>query len=468
MTTDTTPPAAPAAAPNWAAGGRLASLAVVAGFGLYALGGVLLAATGAPADAPVLKQLLSAWTTGWVYWVSLPLGGMALLMIHYLARSSWGLLLRRPLEAAARTLPVMVVLFLPVAAGAYLHEASPYWWAAEAHHEPTAEQKEAVEKYKQAQARLEVGEPAGFRNDELAQFGAAVMQARAVEHERKDRDEGNYHFLSPTAFVGVAAVVFLVFGLTIYFLTKWSGDSAADPARVDAHLEKAKNLSGPGLIVYAILITAAATHWVMSLQEGWASTMFPVIFAVNQFLTCLAFSIAVFLTVADAPVIREAFARNRPKFQLDLGTFMLALTLFWSYTSFSQMMLIWIGNLPEEIPFFLKRSDQSGWWWVSAGLIGFHFVVPFLILLFRAVKLHRGRLRGMAVYILLVCAVDVVWWVEPSYLHGSPWFVLMDVGAVLGIGGLWGLAYLYFLKGRPLFPANETYFLPEGHDHVTV
>jgi magnesium-transporting ATPase (P-type) len=200
----------------------------------------------------------------------------------------------------------------------------------------------------------------------------------------------------------------------------------------------------------------------MSLEPGWASTMFPVIFAVNQFLTCFAFSVACFLFLVGREPFRSAM---RPKFQIDMGSLMLAFTLFWSYTSFSQMMLIWIGNLPEEIPFFLKRS-APGWWAVSAGLIVFHFAVPFLLLLFRDVKLHPVRLRVMATYLLVVCAVDVVWWVEPTFPHHSPLYVLMDVGAVVGIGGVWGLGFLHFLKQRPLLPVNELYYLPEGHgDH---
>jgi hypothetical protein len=155
----------------------------------------------------------------------------------------------------------------------------------------------------------------------------------------------------------------------------------------------------------------------------------------------------------------------RPKFQLDMGSLMLAFTLFWSYTSFSQLMLVWIGNLPEEIPFFLKRSNQTGWWWVSAVLVVFHFGLPFILLLFRDIKLHPVRLRVMAIYLLVVCAIDVVWWIEPSLERSSPLFILLDVGAIVGIGGLWGLVFLYHLKKRPLIPRNETFWLPEGHHH---
>ena len=266
--------------------------------------------------------------------------------------------------------------------------------------------------------------------------------------------------------MGIA--LFVIWGGFIFFLNKW-GEAATDRDSrvVDRNLEKLSNLSGPGLIIFAITSTVAASQWVMSLEPGWSSTMFPVIFAVNQFLTCFAFCLALFLLLAGRPPFVD---KMRPKFQLDMGTLMLAFTLFWSYTSFSQFMLVWIGNLPEEIPFFLKRSnmegDRSGWWYVSAALIALHFALPFLLLLFRSIKLHPVRLRIVAVYLVCICAVDVIWWIAPSApsSHGFPSW-LMDVGAILGVGGLWGLYFLYQLRQRPLFPDNQAFLLPEGHHH---
>ncbi len=253
-----------------------------------------------------------------------------------------------------------------------------------------------------------------------------------------------------------------------YFVVYRWGQDASDEtstAKVDAALEKLKNFSGPGIIVYALSITAAATLWVMSLEPSWSSTMFPVIFAVNQFLTCFAFCLAFFLFILSRPPFRDLM---RPKFQLDMATLMLAFTLFWSYTSFSQFMLVWIGNLPEEIPFYLKRSQPTyGFWWcVSAGLIALHFALPFLLLLFRDIKLHPVRLRMVAIYLCVICAIDVTWWIEPILANksGFPYF-LMDIGGIIGIGGLFATYWIGFLKQRPLFPASQAFLLPEGH-HV--
>ncbi|MFO0798066.1 MAG: hypothetical protein U0804_11375 [Gemmataceae bacterium] len=475
----TAPTDTPPAADMWAAPTRFAGIAGVAGLALYGIGAALYAGSLDPAHAQdypgVVRQLLMSWLAGWTFWLCLPMGALALLMIHYLVKTSWGLLLRRPLEAASRTLPLLAVLFVPVVAGAFLHDGqSPYWWS-DTHHSGEAHDKDV--KAKQETAAKDAAKEAATGpapTDRITLKWEERMKAaedqvhKAHEHEAEARRKGTFSFLSAPAMAGMFVAMFAIWWAMIAYINKQGAVSDAvigqgtpeeQWVKVDGAREALNKFSGPGLILFALTTTAAATQWTMSLEAGWASTMFPVIYAVNQFLVCFAFCLVVFLSVSH----REPFKSSlRPKFQLDMGSLMLAFTLFWSYTSFSQMMLIWIGNLPEEIPFYLKRSSR-GWWAVSAGLIVFHFAVPFLLLLFRDIKLHPYRLRAMACYILVVCAVDVVWWVSPTYDHASPTFVLMDAGAVIGIGGVWGLVFLSILKKRPLLPVNELYYLPEGH-----
>ncbi|HEV3438731.1 MAG TPA: hypothetical protein VG122_15305 [Gemmata sp.] len=437
--------------PNWASFSRYAGIAAVAGFGLLIAAGVanLSTADAGVAAIAAKKRFALAYLSGFIFWFSLPIGGMALLMIAYLTKTSWGLLLRRPFEAATRTLPLFFLLFVPVILLVVTESASPYWWSAP-HETPIPDVDNDPNNPQAAEKR-----------NQAIQTGKLMIQ-KTVLREREERDKGIFGFLSTPSFVIVSIVLFLIWYAMIYLLKKWGEDASDETstAKVDAALEKLKNFSGPGIIVYALTITAGATLWVMSLEPSWSSTMFPVIFAVNQFLTCFAFCLALFLILVSQPPFRDLM---RPKFQLDMGTLMLVFTLFWSYTSFSQYMLVWIGNLPEEIPFFLKRS-AGAWWYVSAGLIALHFALPFLLLLFRDIKLHPVRLQTVAIYLCVICAIDVVWWIEPTLgnASGFPYF-LMDIGGVVGVGGLFALNWIRILKQRPLFPASQTFLLPEGH-----
>ena len=448
-------PTAPLAPINWAGPQKIAFFSAVGGFALYAIVGAFNLTQDHDYGA---TSLVSAFLAGWLYWVSLPIGATSLLMVHYLAKTSWGLLLKRFLEACTRTFPLMIALFIPMAIAAVTvggHHPL-YWWTDAEHKE--VERVPPPAPAPAGDAQLEAHEA------KLAQRREAAEQLvnHVVAAEREEHAKGNFHFLSTWGYIGLSLVYFAVWGTLAFFLNKWGQDAEDDPAKVESSLEKLKNISGPGLILHAIVLTAAASHWVMSLQEGWASTMFPVIMHIHQFLTTLCFCVMCFLFLSSRSPFKEVM---RPKFQLDMGSLMLAFTLFWTYTSFSQMMLIWIGNLPEEIPFYLKRSGKDGWWWVSAGLIVFHFACPFLLLLFRDIKLHPVRLRIMAIYLLVFCGVDVAWWVEPTFPHESPLFILMDAGAIAGIGGLWGMLFINQLKKRPLLPTNELYQLPEGHHH---
>ena len=448
-------PTAPLAPFNWAGPQKIALFSAVGGFALYAIVGAINLGVDHEYGA---TSLVSAFLVGWLYWVSLPIGATSLLMVHYLAKTSWGLLLKRFLEACTRTFPLMIALFIPMAIAAVTvggHHPL-YWWTDAEHKE--VERVPPPAPAPAGDAQLEAHEA------KLAQRREAAEQLvnHVVAAEREEHAKGNFHFLSTWGYIGLSLVYFAVWGTLAFFLNKWGQDAEDDPAKVESSLEKLKNISGPGLILHAIVLTAAASHWVMSLQEGWASTMFPVIMHIHQFLTTLCFCVMCFLFLSSRSPFKEVM---RPKFQLDMGSLMLAFTLFWTYTSFSQMMLIWIGNLPEEIPFYLKRSGKDGWWWVSAGLIVFHFACPFLLLLFRDIKLHPVRLRIMAIYLLVFCGVDVAWWVEPTFPHESPLFILMDVGAIAGIGGLWGMLFINQSKKRPLLPTNELYQLPEGHHH---
>lgn len=397
---------------EWQRMQRIALFAGLIGIGVFAVVGIISAAVGENGFRQFFVSYLAAWT----FWLSLPVGCMALLGIHYLIGTSWGVLLRRPFEAATRTLPLLAVLFLPLAISVFIEKASPYPWSSP---------------------------PESHSN----------VAAQIEEYKHKFDD-----WCNAPGYVLRVALYFAMWGVLIYLLNKWGHqvEQTNDPkAR-----RLVESLAGPLLMCFTLGNMFASTDIVMSINLSFSSTMFPLIYSINQLLTCFCFSVAVFLTLAPQAPLKNVL---RPKFQIDMGSFMLALTMVWSYMNFAQYMLIWIGNLPEEIPYYLKRGG-GGWETVAIILCIFHFALPFVLLLFRDVKLHQKRLRAMAIMILTMCALDVIWWTEPAYEHdGAPLYLLMDVAAFVGIGGIWGWFFLAQLKKHPLLPTHYLGQLPGAH-----
>jgi hypothetical protein len=366
------------------------------------------------------RQFFLSYLTAWVFWLSLPVGCLAWLGLTQLTGASWGVLLTRFFEAATRTIGLMALLFVPLAASVFIADASPYPWS-----------KKAEEVIPEANADA------------------------IHELQQKFND-----WCNPPGFVIRAVIYFAIWIILIHLMNKWS-KRVEETNDVRAR-RSAEAMSGPLVMAFAVTNIFAATDFVMSLELTWSSTMFPLIYCINQLLTCLCFSVAVFLTLAPQPPLKNVL---RPKFQLDMGSMMLALTMVWSYMSFAQYLLVWIGNLPEEIPFFIKRT-RGGWEYAARALCVLHFALPFLLLLFRDVKLHPKRLRSMGILIVTMCALDVIWWIEPVYPRENfPVFLFMDIAAIVGIGGIWGWMFIAQLKKMPLVPTNYIGQLPKGHDH---
>ena len=204
-------------------------------------------------------------------------------------------------------------------------------------------------------------------------------------------------------------------------------------------------------MAYALTITFASIDWVMSLEPDWYSTIYPLMFAVGQLLNGFAFALTVLLLLADRPPFAGAL---RPRHLRDFGSLLLTFVIFWAYMSFSQFLLIWVGNLPEEIPWYLRRS-REGWQYVVMVIAVCHFGLPFLLLL-RDVKEHRRRLLAVAVGLLAMRFLDMFWWVEPAFNHeGQHFFWLLDVSAWVGIGGLYVWWFLGQLRSRTLLPFKD-------------
>jgi hypothetical protein len=405
--------------PNYGAVSKVAATSLI-------LGAVVFG--GCAVGQGNIREVMLSYLASFVFWVGLPLGALSLSMLAYLTTASWGLIQRRIYQAIMRTWWLFAILFLPIVLSLFIKngEYSPFWWSI-----PTAEYTNiptAIEEY---------------------------------DHKKHD-------WLNPQFFAIRAVIYFAVFGGLMALL------GATARKAEDRNDENAKGMlrtiSGPGVVLWALLTTFLVTDWVMSVEPTWASTMFPVIFAVNGFLTAHAFGVFTFYSLnKDNKAFMDTYVKD--KFRLDMGSLLLGFAMVWSYASFCQFMLIWAGNLPEEITYYLKRGFNSrgiigGWEFMGYLLIVFHWLVPFVVLLFKEVKLHPNRMRAMCAMLLGVCMVDVVWWIVPAIDHTGTLHIPMTFGGIAMVGGIFGLAFTAQLKKRSILPPEEAKFLKEwGHHH---
>ncbi len=433
---------------------RLYSLiAAVVGFGVFLVAGFIN--FYAEGNEHGTREFILSYACGFVFWSSLPFGSLALMMIGYVCGSSWGVVLRRIFQASVRTLPVLFVLGLPLIASLYVDHGkdSPYWWANDEWMHATESQKAGMKGFDDKVAKLEKQQV----KREVAEV-AVVQQMRPEaieENQHKIHDYLSVHTGSALGIPGRYIVYFGILGLIGFMLLSWAKSFEAkddEPSK-----RKLVGLSAPGIIVWALLMTFFATDWVMSIEPTWASSMFPIVFGMNQFLTTFAFSTFLFYALTKGKA--DILAVVKDKFRIDIGSLMLGFTMVWSYASFCQYMLIWAGNLPEEIPYYIKRgggTEPNGWIYLAYFLMIFHWLTPFIVLLFREIKLNPKAMQFMTALLLIVCASDVVWWLVPAvpHEHGNL-HVIMAFAAIVGVGGLWGLAFSRELAKAPILVNNS-------------
>jgi hypothetical protein len=375
------------------------TIAVVVG--VIFLGGAVV---GAGADR---EPFFKGYLLGFVFWSGLSLGCLALQMVHHLSGGAWGVVTRRILEAATRTLPFVAVLFVPLLFG--LEDL--YLWA----------RPEAVD-----------ADP--------------ILQHKAS-------------YLNVGFFVARAAVYFVVWSGIAWLLSRWSlQQEQGDPGGVLSL--RMQRLSGGGLVVYALTVFFMSVDWIMSLDPHWFSTIYGMLFMVNEGLSALAFTIAVLVLLTRAEPMRRVIS---PAHLHDLGMLMLAFVMLWAYLTFSQFLIVWSANLPEEIPWYLTRMEGA-WRTVGIVLIVFHFFVPFLLLLNRDLKRHSTALVVVALWILVMRFVDLFWLIGPLHGKGPMRLHWADIVGPIGIGGLWLAVFFWQLRSRPLLPLGEPY-LPNALEH---
>jgi hypothetical protein len=457
---------------------RLVSLAALAvGAAVYFIGGFV--GVGADPEHGV-RDFFLAYLCGFIFWACVPLGSLLLSMIGYLAQASWGIVFRRVFQASIRTLPLLFILGTPVVAALFIApDQSPFWWSDPVYYKPAEEVGAKFDTDEQDDVKKYVEQGLGHDDKEVQKIATIAV----AEHIPPLAAEENLHkihdWLNPQAFAVRYVIYFAILGL-IAFLLHRQARKAEDVTDTPAENYKLHVISGPGVPIFVITMTFFITDWVMSVEPTWASSMFPVVFMFNTALTTLTFSTLVFYSLTKVPNDTAPLG-NRPdltaiikdKFRIDIGTLTLGFTMAWAYASFCQFMLVWAGNLPEEIPYYLKRGAgsedsgangigggptgaASGWIYLSFILMAFHWLLPFVVLLFREVKTSPRGMKLMACLLLAVCMCDVIWWILPSVPHEKTWTHLpMAFGAIAMIGGVWAFVFVTQLKKRGILPRNS-------------
>lgn len=362
------------------------------------VGGIatLIAIIGALFD---LQQFLRSYLVSYVFWIAFPLGSLAVVLLHRITGGAWGFPIRRLLEAATRTLPLMALLFVPIALGThYLYE-----WT----HEDV------------------------------------VAADPLLQHKAK--------YLNLPFWLGRAVLYFAVWIAIAVTQERLSARQDRDPSWQRGHWMR--TLAAPSLGLYGLMLTFAAVDWVMSIEPHWFSTIYGPLFLISQALTAFAFGILGAAWLSK----REPFARWISAGQLhDVGKLLFTFVLLWAYVQYSQYLLIWYANIEEETPWYLRRT-RAGWQYVAGLLIALHFALPFLVLLSRKVKRDVRRLSMLAGLILFMRYIDTLWLVTPSF--DRPGFPVhwMDLVTTLAIGGFWAAYYCSRLQGRPLLTLEDAH-----------
>jgi hypothetical protein len=345
-------------------------------------------------------QFFQSYLMAYMFLLGATLGCLALGMIHQLSGGAWGVVTRRLIGASSRVLPVLTALFIPILLGRH----SLYEWT----------------------------------------HAEAVAANEILGHKQL--------YLNTPFFIARAAFYFGVWNALVYFLNKWSleQDRSPDP-RIARRMQV---LSGGGLLAYGLTVTFASFDWLMSLDPEWYSTIYGFLLIGGQGLTALAFLIAVLVWLSRRPPLDAVVA---PVHFHDLGNLMLAFVMLWAYFSFSQYLIIYAGNLPEEIAWYMHRLF-TGWRFIGLLLVLFHFAVPFLVLLSRKVKRAPELLVKVAIGLLVARLIDLFWLIAPAFHKNGLVVHWLDAALPLSLGAIWLGCFVWQLRGRAILPLHDPQF----------
>jgi hypothetical protein len=363
-----------------------------------AVGAIVLVLLGVGGFARDSEDFFRAYLVGYTFWLGLGLGSLGGAMVQFLTGGHWGLATRRIFEAGASTLPLLAVLFLPVLFG-------------------------LPQLYEWARPELVAADP--------------VLLHKSI-------------YLNTPLFVARAVVYLAVWAGVAVQLRRLSVAQDQD-GDIWLAARRLQRLSVVATLAVAITASFAAIDWLMSLDSDWFSTMYPPMVGTGFLLETMAFTIIVLTTLAPRSALRDVLT---PGVYNDLGSLMLAFLMLWAYMAYFQYLLIWAGNLTDEIPWYLRRVEGE-WLPVALVLATFGFAIPFWLLLFRPLKRNPRTLSMIAGLIVVMHVVNVFWLVQPPFSPGGPRLDWLTVAALIGVGGLWLAVFLWQLGRRPLLAPND-------------
>ena len=384
------------------------------------------------------NHILRAYLLGYMICFSFAGGGLAMLMLQYVSGGKWGLILRRPLEAMTRTIWLVGLMFVPII---FLWKHL-YQWAAF----PTA----------------------GAVAQALSNHAVSLEQAMTLNAKRA--------MLNPGAAIFQTVVIFAILGLFTFLLNKWSLQRDADPERgtepsFDRWRVKFENLSGIGILIYVILLTDGAIVWIKSLDITWYSSIWGLQFLVGQGYAVLALGILTIILLSRFEPIKTML---RVTEQHDLGKLAFAFTMLNIYLCFAEFLIIWSGNVPDEIPWYLNRI-HGGWWYVCSLDFICHWLIPFCLLLSRDLKRNKQKMIWLTCFMIFARCVDMFWLIEPNFadaagnLHLSNNIgILAYITVPVAVISLWAAYYMTQLQARPLINVNDPHveeMLEPEHAH---
>ena len=358
------------------------------------------------------EQFFRSYLLAFTFWIGLPLGCMGILMIHHVGGGTWGFSIRRLLEAGTRTLPLMFLLSLPILFFG-LHDL--YEWTHQ-----------------------------------------SVVQEDDILKQKVP-------YLNEPFFIARTVLYFAIWGLFTFLLNRWSLQQDQTTATHPTH--RLQVLSGPGIVIFFLTATLASIDWLMSLEPHWFSTIFGIIYIIGMGLMAWGFTYLIAVPLSRQEPLQGVITEQHLR---DLGTFMLACVMLWAYTSFSQLIIIWSANLPEEITWYMTRLE-GGWQYIAYGLLLFHFAVPFLFLISSTMKSKTKLLGTIAAGLVFMRLVDLYWITAPAFtkVHAekgpsfhSTGITLhwLDLAIPIGIGGIVIALFFAQLKKRSLIPQNDPRF----------